>query len=335
MDLDLIAERLSKYLDSCNDSWESHRVTDVSEINMGWETELFVFRSFYVEDGAHKSRDLVLRVYSGENAAAKVVKEFNLMKRLKMVDYPVPHVYCFDQSGDVLGKPFLIMERIRGQTLNATYQNKPEALQEYASQLMKLLVRLHTLNTSRFKESPGLKTMRVQEYVNTLQNMCDEYTPWLNPIVDWLYEHMPRDSHGLSLCHMDFHGMNILLDMENQPYVIDWGSSLISDPRLDLAWTLLLYNVFGGDVPYRALLDAYRSLVGETEYLWFFEITAALRRIVDLAETISGGASSGLKLGALDLMRASRDSYYRVQGFIEARTGIRVQELDDLLSSLG
>ena len=67
---------------------------------------------------------MVLRVFSGDNAGRKARKEFNLMRRLHEVTYPVPEVYSHEETGDTLGKPFILMERIMGKTLDVLIEQK-------------------------------------------------------------------------------------------------------------------------------------------------------------------------------------------------------------------
>ena len=98
-----LAEALEKYMDSQSRQGAGYRVSDLSEVNMGWETELFMLKASHGDD----VEDLVLRVFSGEGEAEKAIKEFNLMRRLEEVGYPVPSVYYLEPSGDVIGKPFI------------------------------------------------------------------------------------------------------------------------------------------------------------------------------------------------------------------------------------
>jgi aminoglycoside phosphotransferase (APT) family kinase protein len=108
-----LSEKLKEYLDSLNDRRSNHSIGDISEINMGWETELFTLQHRFTEKGAHVTEDLVLRVFSGDGAASKASKEYHLMK-LHDVGYPVPPVYNLETSGEFIDKPFIVMKRIMG-----------------------------------------------------------------------------------------------------------------------------------------------------------------------------------------------------------------------------
>ena len=128
--------------------------------------------------------------------------------------------------------------------------------------------------------------------------------------------------------------MNIMIDENNQPYVIDWGLSTIGDFRLDLSWTILLYSTFGGPMFRSPMIEFYHRISGKKiENLEFYEVIAGVRRITDLIRTVYDVDSVGLKPEVLNLIKNSREHFLRVHGFIEERTGIRLKELDEMLNS--
>jgi aminoglycoside phosphotransferase (APT) family kinase protein len=323
-----LASALEKYLDSQNKQRASYKVSDLNEVNMGWETELFTFKASHSDD----VEDLVLRVFSGEGDAEKASKEFNLMRRLEEVGYPVPPVYYMELSDDVIGKPFILMRRVMGETLDVSYRSDdPEVTKKGIMMLMGLFVNLHELDSSGFKDVSNLQEIDFEYYLDYLKSVMDSYAPWLAPVVDWLDENKPAEK-GKSLCHLDYHGMNVMVE-EGKPYVIDWGASMICDKRMDLAWTLLLYTTFGGSQYHEPLLSTYELLSGEkVEALMYFEVAAATRRITDMVKTFGGG-SAGLRSDVVELMKQQREHFARVHDFLEARVGFRLREFDALLAS--
>jgi len=200
---------------------------------------------------------------------------------------------------------------------------------------MQLFVQLHGLDVSEFKDVPNLSfSDSVQTYLSHFRDVRDRLAPWMTPVIDWITENMPGEAPGYrSLCHMDYHGMNVMLDEDDRPYVIDWGASRIGDPRLDMAWTVLLYSTFGGSAFRAPLIETYVNLGGRLECLEFFEVVAATRRITDLIKVTADSDSAGLKPDVVEMMRESKDHFGRVHDFLEERTGIRLAELDELLRS--
>lgn len=332
-----LSTKLEEYLDTQNNQRTNHSIKNINEINMGWETELFTFQSQFLESGTIVKEDLVLRVFSGDEAAKKASKEYILMKKLCTIGYPVPPVYNLETSGEFIGKSFIIMKRVIGKTLDATYQNEtPRVLKEGISKLVELFVQLHNLDPSEFKNIPNLSSSDpIQKHLNYFKTTRDDLAPWMTPIIDWIIKNKPKEaSKCQSLCHMDYHGMNIMIDENDQPYVIDWGASTIADYRFDLSWTILLYSTFGGSMFRTPLIEIYQNLSGKKiKCLKFFEVMAATRRIIDLIKTTVDHRSVGLKPEAVKMMQDSKDHYEKVHGFLENRTGIRLKELALLINS--
>ena len=323
-----LSSKLEKYLNT-QDAEVDHRVEDIAEINMGWETELFTFHTV----SSKGEDDLVLRVFS-EDGAEKALKEYSLMKRLREHGYPVPMVYYVETSGDVIGKPFLVMERILGTTLDAASRSGSEEEQKMSLiQLMKLFTDLHRLDSDDFSDIPNLPKVSSEWFMRYFGEIRDDYAQWLTSLLVWLEENKPSGESLMSLCHMDFHGMNVMMDNAGEPYVIDWGSSMICDYRMDLCWTLLLYTTFGGEMYHDPMLEIYEELGGKkVDDLRFYEVLAATRRIADMVKTVGGG-SAGLRDDVVELMRGQKDHYVKVHDFVEERTGVRLAELDALLAS--
>jgi hypothetical protein len=91
--------------------------------------------------------------------------------------------------------------------------------------------------------------------------------PWLGAGLDWLVEHRPPEPERLSVCHGDFHPLNILVQDGQVTGVVDWGGLKIADPVLDIANTIVLamipakhlFSLPGWDKFPGMYLDAYRA----------------------------------------------------------------------------
>jgi aminoglycoside phosphotransferase (APT) family kinase protein len=90
---------------------------------------------------------------------------------------------------------------------------------------------------------------------------------WLAETVDWLMENRPPESERLSVCHGDFHPMNILVRDGQVTGVLDWGGFMVADPIVDVATTVVLTTISAKHLLSLAewetavdmYLDAYRA----------------------------------------------------------------------------
>lgn len=114
--LNTIARGLSQYYKQQYPDRENLAISEVKEITMGWETELYSFDVDFKAGERMVKEERVVRLYPGNFAVDKATKEFKAMSRLFHAGYPVPEVFNFETDDNILGKPFIIMERIKGIT---------------------------------------------------------------------------------------------------------------------------------------------------------------------------------------------------------------------------
>src|SRR6476620_5398038 len=84
----------------------------------GFDTTVMAFRLNGAP--AEWSGDLVLRVMSFAASAMRVRREAATHAALVEAGFPAPRILLAETDGEVLGRPFLIMERVPGETLWAS-----------------------------------------------------------------------------------------------------------------------------------------------------------------------------------------------------------------------
>jgi aminoglycoside phosphotransferase (APT) family kinase protein len=340
--LESISESLTEYYMETHPTWGDPTIVGVVDLTSGWETELYGYTLDYSEDGLPVSKRLVARLYPGRHAAGKAEKEFRVMGRLREAGYPVPGVHEVETDADVLGVPFLIMDRIEGHSMMDDFLGTPiEELGPHLEAFTKLFVDLHRVDPAQvFPESPRFEdTSSYLEMAleRTARDLDERGPPWLRPVLGWLDDHRHGVSQGrFSVLHGDFHPGNVMARPDGSHAVIDWGASSLGDPREDLMWTVLLASAFWGRPFGETILEAYQRAAGEAvRDAEFFEVAAIYRRIQDTSISfMRGGEEAGMRAGAVEQMREGIAHLHSVHGFLEERTGIRLPEFDELLRSV-
>ena len=122
------------------------------------------------------------------------------------------------------------------------------------------------------------------------QNDC----PWLGEAVAWLLENRPPEPERLSICHGDFHPMNILVQDGEVTGVIDWPGFKIADPISDMAFTLTVSSTFAGQIMsspdveklMERYLDSYLKIrPASIEHIPYYRV---LRCVIALRESAAG-----------------------------------------------
>lgn len=332
---------LQRYLADRGPEWRGARVGELASLNVGWESDVYAFD---LERTPRERQELVLRVYPGAYAREKAAGEFRVLRRLYEAPYPVPRVYECECDGSPFGRPFIIMERVRGENLDRLYDRADAAGRQRTFELfMGLFTRLHALDWRPFAEDPSAgedyrSGALLRGTLNRLRRVLVE--PFDVPGLDASLGDLEERASTVTpwppaLLHWDFHAGNILVREDGSPAVLDWASAGVSDPRFDLAWTLLLHHDAGAVVR-EETLRGYEALSGRrVEGLGWFEDLARWRRLASVAISMLYGAGSvGMRPGAEAMMRRHGGALRGLYGLLVERTGRPIPEVERLLQDM-
>jgi aminoglycoside phosphotransferase (APT) family kinase protein len=130
----------------------------------------------------------------------------------------------------------------------------------------------------------------------------------LMPAVSWLKDHRPDNSNPASICHGDFHPLNIMADGDTVTGVIDWANVVIAAPEMDVASavaniaTLPIKAPAAMQRPLRLLIAAllrryvaaYRALRPLDEArLRYYQVFRAMVQLRPAASAVLAGRTGG------------------------------------------
>lgn len=342
MQISDLKRRLSNFYEITFPENQNIEITHVIDITSGWENDLLSFDLSYHDQGEQVEKELVARIYPATDSKVKSEKEFSVMKKLCDLNYPVPKMEILESSGKIIGKPFVIMERIDGPTMGEVITDSSEKNQiQLMNQFIDLYLQLHKLNWREFNlilpppEPQSIHpyiTARLKEYYDSLLQcgMSDfrEVFKWLSHQIDEI------SISTLSLIHLDYHPDNILMKKGAYPVVIDWGTSTVLDFRFDLAWTVLLANSHISPTMGQQVFDLYQHNLGRPiKDFEFFYVFAATRRLTDYAISLTQGSElSGMRPETASMLKQYNQVYQIVYDVIQDQLGVRIEIIEDLLS---
>lgn len=341
---DELRPALQAYLTHAFGDRPNVRVSHLTNISSGWESQMHAFRLAYGAAPDRCQEALILRMYPGKDGAAKAAHEFESLKRLRQASYPVPQVFLLEQEKRLQDLPFIIMEKIEGQSLwTLLGKNRPARALRLLDQFCNLQVRLHNLDWRPFvpemdrKEMPGPYVCIDNWLLEARQALQKFGYLEMMPVVEWVEAHRsqmtcPRPSP----VHWDFHPANILVHKnsagEDTAIVIDWTGFRVTDARFDLAWTLLLTQIYSGTPLRDKILERYQQHAGATvENLSCFEVCACARRLFDVSGMLMHGADQhSMRPEAIAIIRQQMEIHRQVYDMLVQRTGMRILTLEQL-----
>jgi aminoglycoside phosphotransferase (APT) family kinase protein len=210
-----------------------------------------------VKEGAMAGRhacvlrlDLGGRIY--ETALGRA-EELEVLRHVRRAGCLVPAA-LWAGDGSVLGRDFMILERIEGETIGRRIVEREElaaARWVLPQQAGVALGRIHAVDPAPLSFLPAPPpgqgpAQAVLERARRELDRIDEPHPALEIGWRWLREQAPA-STGLVLVHGDFRLGNWVVGPEGLRAVLDWEFASLGDPHEDLAWPFVRDWRFGKD----------------------------------------------------------------------------------------
>ncbi len=305
-----LAARLTEYLSA--HLRRPVRVTGLSRLAGGASRETWRFDAEV--DG--EALPLVLRRDPpGRPTARACAHEVRLLEATRVAGVPVPAARWSESDPDVLGAPFVVMNRVEGETIPRRILRDAAlaaARERLVGQCAAALARVHAvpLDGLGFLGEPQTPLQLVDAQRLMLDSLGEPH-PVFELALRWLGERAPAGRRP-GLVHGDFRVGNVSVGPEGLRAVLDWELAHVGDPAEDLGWFCVRAWRFGSDGrpagglgTREELLKAYREAGGarvDARDLRFWEVYGTLRwgvMCVIQASVHLSGAVRSVELAAI------------------------------------
>jgi aminoglycoside phosphotransferase (APT) family kinase protein len=257
-------------------------------------------------------RDLLI-VLTG----ATVVDEYRVLGALAERGYPVPRPLLLEESGCVLGSPFMLMEKVNGAVAGDIFD--PPAGRKAVLRSAEVLGRLHAMPVAaiaptlreHLRAAPGAAALRDQ--VLELQQVwaanARAHCVTMDAVFRWLLANVEAVTPRASVVHGDYSYHNLLFDGDELTAVMDWELVRIGHPAEDLgyiraaavqrvAWPEFLAAYESGGGRYVSPRDVtFHTLMGKLRLM---------RLLFGARQYFESGATNDLQLADVSLFHLPR-----------------------------
>jgi aminoglycoside phosphotransferase (APT) family kinase protein len=196
------------------------------------------------------SRPLVLRrdPPGGPDPAA-MAREAECFRAAAEAGVPVPQLLAAGDGSDGIGSPYLLMERLDGESLPQRLlrdERWAPVRRRLAHELGSVLARIHAVDLGRV---PSLE--RTPDRLAALRAQHDAFgepRPATELALRWLADHRPAPVAD-AFVHGDYRNGNLIIDDNGVRAVLDWELAHVGDPREDLGWLCAKAWRFGSANP--------------------------------------------------------------------------------------
>lgn len=288
----LLQHHIKGYYDIIPQKATNIKITNFKKIRGGMN-EVYAFSIILFHKGKTMLLKLILKLYEDRMTAEK---EYLTLKTLKYAGFLVPHVYILEKNENLLGRPFIIMEKIDGKNIKDYIKNlSTKEIFNFFEQLAETLASLHKLDIKDFNflEQPKDKYAYAKK-----QSLFDEM--WAKNIVKekdfiwisrWLETNANRcPCYRYSLLHGDMNVNNFIITDGGKIFLLDWTWAEVGDPLMDLGYIyyhviLDLFNENYGGKIFSHFLKYYIKKSGlniDRFQLRFYMVAAGLREAIFL-----------------------------------------------------
>ncbi len=187
-------QQIQTYYQTIFPDKQNLQVSEPERIAGGWETEIFSFDIDYTLTAEPIHESISMRMFPNHNAQEKSAKEFDAMRQIYDVGYPVPQVYHLELENSPWGKPFILMERIEGEILWPQLDDSDEEKQQaLMTQFCDLLVQLHQLDWQPFADTTRDYLTNGYQFIDAILDegaaqISHLGLPGFLPFIGWLQE---------------------------------------------------------------------------------------------------------------------------------------------------
>ncbi len=231
-----IAGKLADFIKT-QEKADSVEVRDMERVTTGASRETWFFNAEIVKEGKTASHPMVLRKdpQMGMSYSTRT-EEFKVIQAAYEQGIPVPRPSYY--SEDYLDRPFLIMERVFGDTYPKRLLNDEKyagTRDQWAASLGDILARIHRIPLT--EDLGFLKKASASELIERHENVCRAMQLNESPVLEftfrWLKRNIPRD-HPFCFIHADFRMGNIMFDENGVKSIMDWELAQVGDPMYDI-----------------------------------------------------------------------------------------------------
>ena len=224
---------------------QSVRIESLQQLTGGASRQTWSFDAV-TDDGS--VRPLIVRRDPPEARGTGMSTEAHAIRAARAAGVPEPEVLAFDDDPAALDAPFIVMERVDGETIprRILRDDRFAAVRpKLAEQCGEALARIHSI---ALDDVPRLERPDVLAELAKMIHRFDDHSPALELGLRWLGENRPPAGDDV-VVHGDFRNGNLIVGEFGIRAVLDWELVHRGDPMEDLGYLCVRAWRFGGELP--------------------------------------------------------------------------------------
>lgn len=273
-----LEQRLSDWVRTQVPDADGVRLEGIDRVSFGHSAEMMTLSVVTRRAGRDDRQDVVLRLRPKPPALLEpydLARQFAILRALADTPVRVPRALWLEPTGEVLGRPFFVMERVAGEVyeMESPAGADDDTVVRMCQSLVEQLAAIHTVDPTR----TGLDVL--DDGANHLDRELGHWAAEMNrvkrdrlPALEHLHRALlagkPEPCPRVTLVHGDAKPGNFAFTGGEVSAVFDWEMTTVGDPLIDIGWLEMLWMQPVGISSHRAapsidaLLAHYESTSG-------------------------------------------------------------------------
>jgi aminoglycoside phosphotransferase (APT) family kinase protein len=310
-----VAERLAYWLRTQLPDADEVRIEGLDRVEFGHSAEMMVLTVVTQRAATEARQDVVLRLRPPPPALLEpydLKRQFGVLRALEHTAVRVPRALWLEDSGEVLGREFLVMERVAGDVYEMETPDRPAAgIRRMCASMAEQLGAIHSVelaavDLSFLGDGRDHLDRELDHWADEMHRVQRGPLPALERLLHALRETKPEPSAKLTLVHGDAKPGNFAFGGDDVSAVFDWEMTTIGDPLTDIGWMELLWMQPVGLTSHPSaltideFLECYEAVSGITPVNrpWYRALNAYKMAVICLigGMMFDSGVSDDLKL---------------------------------------
>lgn len=310
-----MAGRLTDWLRAQLSDVDDVRIEGLDRVDFGHSAEMMVLTIVACRNGQDTTQDVVLRLRPKPPALLEpydLARQFTILRALHDTDVRVPQALWLEDTGEVLGRPFLVMERVGGDVYEMeTPAVDADAVRSMCRSLAEQIAAIHAVDLERtglaaLDDGSDHLDRELHRWSAEMDRVKHGRLPALERLLEELLAAKPDPSPRVTLVHGDAKPGNFAFTDGEVNAVFDWEMTTVGDPLTDIGWLEMLWvqpvglNSHPAALAIDDLLAHYESVSGNAvvNRPWYRAFNAYKMAVICLigAMLVDGGHSCDQKL---------------------------------------
>ncbi len=252
------AERLARWFRTQVTDADDVTVSGLDRVELGHSAEMLML-TLVITRGEHvQAQNVVIRMRPPEPGLLEpydLERQFRILQALEPTAVLAPPALWFEPTGDVLGRPFLVMARVDGEVYEreapAGAAHDPDLVPRMAMSLIDQLVAVHHADL----HATGLHTLgdgrtyldrELDRWAGEIARVQRGPLPAFDRLHDELRRRQPEPTERVTLVHGDPKPGNFAFRSGEVSAVFDWELTDVGDPLADIGYFEVLWQIPAG-----------------------------------------------------------------------------------------